>query len=187
MNTFSPEAPKRKRVTLLASLLLCMATSQQAFSANSDELFHMMAIEDQAKGALITEQKFAEAIEKISTIRERRRSFAAHTNLCVAYVKLKRAEEARKSCEAAVAAREGTSRKKHWYPLANSGGRLFDRDRAVALSNRGVLRALTGDLDGAQADFEMSASITNSLDATRTNLAKLASRIDSDAVASTTQ
>jgi len=138
----------------------------------------MVAFEDQESGELITSGQYSEAVEKISGTRFKRRSFAAHNNLCVAYVKLNRIDDARQSCDAAIAARDPASGASRWRAISGSGSRRFDE--AMALSNRGVLRALSGDTDGAQTDFERSAQLTDRLEEVHYNFAKLSGEIKSE-------
>lgn len=167
---------KRKHAAGFAGLLLCALTSTAALSNDRVDAFHVVAIEDQAGGELVTSGQFAAAAEKIGKTKSKRRSFAAHNNLCVAYIKLRNIELARKSCDAAIASRGRAADKLEWRPRSDSG--LRQRDRAVALSNRGVVRALSGELDGAQADFEEAARLFEKLEETHINLAKLSRRIE---------
>jgi Tfp pilus assembly protein PilF len=46
-------------------------------------------------------------------------------------------------------------------------------DRALALSNRGVIRAITGDDSGARQDFELAIKLGRNLRAPTENLARL--------------
>jgi Flp pilus assembly protein TadD len=55
-------------------------------------------------------------------------------------------------------------------------GPYSSRDLALAYSNRGVLRAVTGDFDGASQDFEFAARVDTDRATAAANLAFLKSR-----------
>jgi hypothetical protein len=78
-------------------------------------------------------------------------------------------DNAATACEAAltISAKYGKFSDTPINPYNNS------RDQAVAYSNRGVLRAMTGDYSGAKQDFEYATQLSKYLEAPVDNLARL--------------
>lgn len=130
----------------------------------------MMAIEDSAQGALVKAGRYEEAIKRISARPVRGDAFAANNNLCIAYAKTMALYEAVIACEAAVDSRELRKRAAFQH---SSVARQKLRDRAIALSNRGVLRFAIGDLEGAREDFEASIALDSGLEEPGENLLRL--------------
>lgn len=94
--------------------------------------------------------------------------YARHANLCVARLKLARTDEAVRSCERALSA----------VPGAMSSLVPSYRRRSEILthlySNRGVVRAVRGDLFGARADFEYALRLDADNVNARRNLEEVA-------------
>jgi hypothetical protein len=113
--------------------------------------------------------EYAKGIASINSYGSKRAgTFAAKNNLCVAYTVTKKFDQAAPACEAAVSigkryGRFGGS------PINPYGS----RDLAVAYSNRGVLRAVSGDVEGAKQDFADAAEVNADLPAAAENLARL--------------
>jgi hypothetical protein len=97
-------------------------------------------------------------------------NFAAHTSLCVAYTKSEDFSNAENACNTAVAvtkkAIEGTRR--------GFSKRSLRRDLAMALSNRGVLRVVTGVTELAEQDFLEASELESGLLEPRANLSLIA-------------
>jgi len=166
-------ATRMRRLAVTTGALWLAGSAGVSLAADEDEDrsgFHMMAIADRAAGELVTSGRFAEAIERI-TARGFSSGFDAQNNLCVAYTKTGKLERARVACDAAIEERRTDRAAVAGYSAATRGER---RDRAIALSNRGVLRVVLGDLDGAREDFEKSAELDGRLDEPAANLARLA-------------
>lgn len=159
----------RGALCAIAALLATLPVIGLADPAPSG--LRMMAIENRAHGKLLTSGRYVEAIEKISAHRDRIERFERHNNLCVAYTKTRDLQKAAAACEAALETREGVTAQNASYWSSN---RLKLRDRAIALSNRGVLRAVTGDMDGAREDFSAAAKLSDELDEPLENLALIA-------------
>lgn len=170
MKTYTaPRTPLRRLVTGCAMLLLSLSVFQQAQADTGT--FHMMAVIDSASGELLTDGKYRQAIDKISAKKRQRNSFAAHNNLCVAYTKTRSFDEASEACDAAVQKRRRVGTTTAPYAPALRGASA--RDHAVALSNRGVLRAVTGDIKGAREDFEASLALSDDFEEPQQNLVRL--------------
>lgn len=156
-----------------AVAVLLAAWSSTAIADDDKAAFRMMAIENTAQGDLVTAGRYEEAIEKITARRISKREFDKYNNLCVAYAKTRALYEAVVACETALEARKRYDAPSYFR---SSYEKLQVRDRAVALSNRGVLRAVMGDKDGAREDFEASLALDADLEEPAENLALLAAR-----------
>lgn len=146
---------------------LLLAASMQVASAESSQSgFVMTVIADRAQGEKVITGDYAGAIEAITSPGGRQRDeFAVSNNLCVAYTKSNDLTSAGTACAEALRVSQAA-----FGPYDTYRKR---RDHALALSNRGVIRAITGDTDGARSDFERAAELHDSLRAAADNLARL--------------
>ncbi len=151
---------------MMYSLLACAAlaaTSDSAFANDKKSAYRMAVFIDAAEGRAVHRGKYERAIARLT---EERRyhdydPFARHTNLCVAYTKTGDFEKAEIACGQAVTL------------YANSEAES-ERDRSLALSNRGVLHALRGNVELARADFEAATELYRYVRHTKYNLARVA-------------
>lgn len=147
--------------------------------AESPASYRLAAISDEAYGHAVVAGDYDEAIARLQSKAERRLpGFSVHNNLCVALVASGRLTAAAEACDQAV---------KNGYRLVklNRDAPLhLRRDYAMALSNRGVLRALDGALDQARTDFEKAVRQRARLDEPSENLARLEAVAGSGAAAS---
>jgi tetratricopeptide (TPR) repeat protein len=150
-------------------LALCAATA----SADDKPQYRVAAIKGMAFGDRVLREDYDKVIELLER-RERKGidAFYRATNLCVAYIKTGALEEAEASCNSAVERIEQF--------LAERGTIHSPQERqavrrlhAVALSNRGVAFAVSGQSERAQADFEAAGSIESRLKEPAINLARL--------------
>src|SRR5690606_32121687 len=89
------------------------------------------------------------------------------TNLCVAYTVKRSYFNARDNCEAALEiARRVDLNRSH-----NGFSRMHET--ALAMTNRGVLRAMSGDMSGAASDFREATAMSHATKAPDRNLAHL--------------
>ncbi len=152
----SNKLKSKHQFAALGALLIAASLSTTASAHDSPAApLTMAVIVDEAYGRAVVSGKYDKAIEKITAGRHRSPdTFSVQTNLCVAYAKTKETEKARAACDAAIAlARTQESRatkKKHDRSLLVRTSRS---NLAVALSNRGVLLAATGDAELAREDF----------------------------------
>jgi len=170
---------KTRRSKKAGALLLGALCAAQVASAHDvDSAFQMTVIKDAAYGGRVVSGHYDVAIEKITDgkIRPSQRFFAS-TNLCVAYTKSGDLDNARVACNEAVQFAPAETALIQDY-MAD----INRRYQALALSNRGVLRALSGDESLALQDFEMAISLKGGLSAPERNLTHLRNR---DAEAST--
>ncbi len=133
--------------------------------------YKMVVFSDQRHGAKVAKGNYEKAIAKITAAPERRRDvFETKTNLCVAYTKSGDLENAETNCEAALV----YIREKHAAaPSTNAIGLRYEKYLSVALSNRGVLYAVNGDLDSARSTFEEAMELKARISMPKRNLARL--------------
>ena len=133
--------------------------------------FIMSAVEDSAAGKQIMAGDYEAAADDIRNDgRQRYDAFAKATNLCVSLTLSDELDAAEPHCESAV---QQSRNLKHLYKLGENGRANPNLSYAIALSNLGVLRVLTGDLDTAQQHFENAASISTTLDNPDHNMNRL--------------
>lgn len=157
------------RPGLSISLALMFALVSGAAQAESPgDLYEMLVITDQAFGEALIAGELEDAIEGITSSRQRRGEiFAAQTNLCVAYIRANEARKAKVACESAVTRSRRASR----------------HNQAIALSNLGVFRAITGNTEGAMHSFRAAMRLTKDLSAPAVNLERLAQLAGEDMAA----
>lgn len=158
---------------ITATALLCSAAALHAEEVKL--VYTLTAIEDISYGEAVVAGDYDAAIEGIlSSARVARGGFEAQTNLCVAYTRSGDFEKADASCDAAL-----TALKKRYRTSTATGTapfysrRTHEKYLALALSNRGVLRVVSGKPDLAREDFEKAANLKFGLDVVDVNLAKL--------------
>lgn len=127
--------------------------SAQALTAAG---YQMAAVSNRARGSVVLGGNYDQAIDDLGG--QSRRHFASSTNLCVAYTMTGDLEKADAECGAALKLSERAS---------------VRRDIAVALSNLGVIKAVRGDVIGAQQDFSKALSIHGELRQASDNLQRL--------------
>ncbi len=162
----------KHRYGALAALLLATALPSQASAKDVPGTpLTMTVISDNAFGRTVTEGKYEQAIDRITRNGRRiPKRFADQTNLCVAYTKTYEIEKARIACDAAISfveQRGARAWRGTWYESA--AVRAYQSDLAVALSNRGVLLAATGDADLAERDFVAAIELETALTSTVEN------------------
>ena len=140
-----------------------IAMSGSASAEDNKSAYRMGVIIDAAEGKAVRKGKYEQAIARLTEAKRYRRDdqFARSTNLCVAYTKTGELEKAEVACEQAV--------------MLHADNRVdSERYHALALSNRGVLRAVKGDVELARADFEAATEIYRFVRFTKDNLARVA-------------
>lgn len=150
-------------------LAIALFAASPAVAHDQESAFEMTVIRDAAYGGRVVAGQFDEAISRINAARVRpSQKFFAETNLCVAYTKSGDLESAHEACDEALALA---------FPrgevLPESRARIARRYEALALSNRGVLRAVSGDSDRARQDFRDALDLEAGLSAPGRNLAHL--------------
>jgi tetratricopeptide (TPR) repeat protein len=155
-----------------ATMMLLLSSALSLAQEESALAYRMAVIKDEAYGRVLLSGDYDKGIAKISSYSNKRaKTFAAKNNLCVAYTLTQKFDDAAPACEAALSISERYVRQGN-SPL----GTYTSRDQALAYSNRGVLRAVTGDFDGARQDFEFATKVSADLETAAGNLARLESR-----------
>ncbi|MDX1555879.1 MAG: hypothetical protein R3212_07635 [Xanthomonadales bacterium] len=154
------------RFTIMLSAALLVA-GQNAWSQVVPENFEMLVHNDTTQGAHLAAGRFDEAAAHEA--KGRPTAFDTHNNRCVMLTMKGEYADAEAACNEAVAASEIESRGEvGWFGIAT-----MRYEQAMALTNRGVLRAVSGDFEGARADFEAAIALDASKNAARGNLARL--------------
>ena len=150
-----------KRAALAA--LVVAATTPIPALAHDDKaaLFTMAVIVDEAYGAKVEAGFYERAIDRITRSGRRTpENFAGQVNLCVAYTKTHDIQKANAACEAAIASlKKLDGRMSRIRNDRNQRLLAYKSDLALALSNRGVLLAATGDTERAKQDFHAAIEL----------------------------
>jgi hypothetical protein len=153
------------------SLILCATVTAQA-GEDQPDAYIMTVYSDVAHGTDIIDGAPQEVISKLSRkFDARSNELAGQVNLCVAYTKMKQLEKAMEVCDSAIAAALKDARQ---MERSNIFGRqttiVADTGRAIALTNRGVLHAVTGEKAKARLMFEMALMLKSKEESARANL-----------------
>lgn len=117
----------------------------------------------------IAAEQYTEAASRLSSAGYADQRYAVMTNLCVSQLKTEAVREALGSCERALRAASVDLAS----PLMTSARRRADLLTHL-YSNRGVVKAVAGDLYGARADFEQALMLDPNNANARSNLDRVA-------------
>ena len=131
----------------------------------SAEGLEMVVYEHSFQGKRLMHGEWEQVLEDVESGSGAR--FEDHTYRCISLTLARQLEAAVDACDAAVAAAEVASPRVAFDNLLQVER---DKRRAMALTNRGVLRVLQGDLAGARVDFEMATDISPRVKAAAANL-----------------
>ena len=158
--------------TLIVSVLLT-ATALLPIQGKADEgqriQYEMVVVKNHAFGNLVSKGKYQLAVNRINSSRNFV-PYATATNLCAALTMLGEYEQAEPRCEEAIklANKRPVPAPKGW-----KGINQLATQRAIAYSNRGVMRILRGNVNGAEEDFLTAIERKANLRAPAQNLAKV--------------
>ncbi|WOJ94804.1 hypothetical protein R0135_06450 [Congregibacter variabilis] len=140
---------------LIAGNMLCVSAQAQEtlIDESLTSRYKMAAVSNRARGNVVLAGDYEKAIEVLDS--KGAKQFASSTNLCVAYTMTGELQKADLEC--------GTA-------LKLSQEKAAGRDMAVALSNLGVLKAVSGDLSGARQDFTRALELNRKLSEASDNL-----------------
>lgn len=160
--------------TVAATLLVASITA--AVAEESEPRYTVSAISDAAQGGKVLANKELDtAIAKLEKSTPHGiRGFYVATNLCVAYLKKGKYEDAQDTCDRAVAAISKEIGSGADMRPSSYKARVYRRFLSVALSNRGVAYALNGAPELAREDFHAALEIRSDAAEPQTNLARLA-------------
>ena len=173
----------RKTGVKLALILGLIGAVSASAAERSQEEYVMLVYSDLSHGKTILRGAPEQVIRRLAQRLDGRNGRVAdQINLCVAYAKTKQIDLATAHCDAAVAEssraaeRRGTS-----ATFQRHSARAATTDRAIALSNRGVLFALAGEPDKATELFELAMAVEATEEYAQINLARLkSSLVESD-------
>lgn len=164
----------------LIFLATCASSLGQVASAHEVEAepetqpFAMTVIKDRAYGYSILRGSFNHAIDRLSARSKALKTPESATNLCVAYVKAKELDKAMIACNAAVLTLQSKKNANANRSLTSETLRAsLDADLSVALSNQGVLFAVTGEDERARENFMTAIELDPNRSRARENLIRL--------------
>jgi hypothetical protein len=148
---------------VIAFTLLFMCPN--LWAANPGGGYEMSFVKTQAHGDLMTQGRYRLVIYLLAG--KAHGEIAAHTNLCVARTMIGEYPKARRNCNRAV---ELTEQAAKAAPASQRDE--YVKNRVVALSNRGVLRAIRNQ-QGAEEDFRQAMELRVYSDTATRNFARL--------------
>lgn len=155
---------------LAATAALTTALGFSTHTAGADSRYEMVSYVESVSGRRIAAGDYDGAIDYASKrlhSGDTESRLIERTNLCVAYTVTGNYAKARETCEAAI----GIARH------VDAGGvRSASRsgtETAKAMTNRGVLKAMTGDMAGAAMDFRTATAAIGAPKAPARNLARV--------------
>lgn len=160
---------------LLPALALLSGQSMTAQAAPPG--YEMVVYENTWLGRRVIAGDYQEAIVKaVERLDERAESFDTLNTLCVAYTITGAFDRAMETCDAALRVGSGyvgSAATDPHHRMSHSRNLAVRNRWAMAHSNRGVLRAMTGDAEGAMRDFEKAIALESRVEAADGNLARL--------------
>ena len=163
-----------KRKSAAKAALVTAALTVAAGAAHAGTPYVFTVIDTSRHGVDVLEGQYDDAIARIRQDGTADLSFSESTNLCIAYTKSGDTAKALESCDRAVeVAREKNGMR--WLGHANApyNGRRKDLDLVIALSNRSVVHATSGDDLLALEDLREADALKPHLRAVSKNLAVL--------------
>ena len=145
----------------------------QSDGQSNDLRYTMTVIRDAAQGANVVKGDYEKAVARITGRRVALNPFAGFTNLCVAYAKIGKIDEADDACDTALAIVRDPNWEHRSGVMTGYGERTRRKYLALALSNRGVLHAIRGDESAAEQSFDEAIKLDQRNTAPRVNLARL--------------
>ena len=158
----------------LCVLSLTMACAP-AWSESDKPRYQMAVFSDVAHGTKVLSGDYDQAITKIHTGSRSADELHTQTNLCVAYVKSGDVDAAEKACEEAVLAAKSLGSATLPSFIGVSPAQRRARYLAIALSNRGVVKAVLGDLEAARKDFADAMAQSSGIATVKANLERIES------------
>ena len=157
---------------IMCALSLAVACTP-AWSDTGKPSYEMAFFSDSDHGGRIESGRYEQAIEKINAKPGSGVALHAKTNLCVAYTKSGNIEAASIACEEAVVAAKTFRKIRRSEHAFETPAQMRARYLAITLSNRGVLKAVMGDLEAARADFDAALAQEARLSSVQINIEKL--------------
>ncbi len=160
---------KIKTLLFILFALLVTGVATQADSV----AFHVSVHDDHVGSSEILAQDFAKGARRTQAALRMEQSVSGHSassaelynNLCIARIKVNNLKKARSTCKKAV------SHAMQMVAGIGQNPKSLKRIKAAALSNRGVLNMLEGNLDRALADFTKASVLSPALETVQLNMA----------------
>lgn len=163
-----------KRKNAAKAALVMAALTIAAGSAYAGRPLVFTAIDTTRHGNDVLDGQYEEAIARIRQDGATDLGFSESTNLCIAYTKSGDTANALESCDRAVdIARETNAMRWFARGYAPYNARRKDLDLVIALSNRGVVHAASGDDALALEDLHEADALKSHLRVASKNLAVL--------------
>lgn len=182
-NKMSTKPSRMKRRFTQTSCLVLLAfgasgsviaeSNRQSNGQSNDLRYTMTVIRDAAQGSSVVKGDYEKAVARITGRRVALNPFAGFTNLCVAYAKIGKIDEADDACDTALAIVRDPNWEHRSGVMTGYGERTRRKYLALALSNRGVLHAIRGDESAAEQSFGEAIKLDQRNTAPRVNLARL--------------
>lgn len=182
-NKMSTKSSRMKRRFTQTSGLVLLAfgasgsviaeSNGQSSGQSNDPRYTMTVIRDVAQGSSVVKGDYEKAVARITGRRVALNPFAGFTNLCVAYAKIGKIDEADDACDTALAIVRDPNWEHRSGVMTGYGERTRRKYLALALSNRGVLHAIRGDESAAEQSFDEAIELDQRNTAPRVNLARL--------------
>lgn len=154
----------RYRFGLITAALAALAPCPSLWADQVAVEYEMTYVANQAEGNLVADGRYQRAIDRLAANPDD--PVVNSLNLCVAQTLAGRHRDARRSCNRAVDLSEQAAR-------SAPADRRDEHHRtwAIALSNRGVLRAIRGQ-QGAEDDFRLAIELQAQPEIAARNLAR---------------
>jgi Flp pilus assembly protein TadD len=167
-----------RKAPALAALTALLGPASVMAETGSPTGFVMNYYEDAAQGALVEDGAYQTVIDRLAArTTDGARRVADQINLCVAYTKTKQIDKATESCDLALARAGKSVIRSSLYESRRVARARADEERAIALINRGVLYAVTGDVQEARELFELAADLQTRNESAEMNLVMLQKEI----------
>lgn len=177
MKHLTPNSPARdhRRSRSILAIALGLAFAAPAAHADKVGAFEMLVYEDSKQGRLLIQGEWEKAEAMSDTVAKTR--FAAFNDRCVSLTIARDFDRAEVVCNDAVRAarRSEHSRSTRSSSPMTTGDKRTNR--AMAHTNRGVLRAFQGEGEAAREDFELAIALDADINAAATNLELLETRL----------
>jgi tetratricopeptide (TPR) repeat protein len=163
----------RTLCALSLALACAPALSETGKSEAERPRYQMAVFSDIAHGMKILSGEYDQAITKIHTNAQSADELHVQTNLCVAYAKSGDIDAAEDACDEAVVAAKSLHSSHSSSFIGVSSAQLRARYLAITLSNRGVVRAISGDLEAAREDFDAAMAQRSGVSTIKANLERI--------------
>ncbi len=158
----------QQKIVVVVVAAMCVAAALQAESPQS---YVLTAYSDAVGGSQLLSGQYSAALVQIRDARDSpaRRDLVKETNACVAYAMLRKLDEARAACDAAVTA--ATADRSHTGGVVSKSRLQENAAVAIAFSNRAIVHALSNEAVGSAEDLADANSLAPQSEAVVRNIA----------------